>query len=153
MAPLKLSDRLEPTATAEIQFPFWLHSRSFEKWPVFQRPKANIKEMDGVRRFIMSEGKSALRVVPGKGRKAAARRSLAVDVFAAYGRRPRLLDLFCCAGGAGTGYFRAGFDVVGVDLNPQPNYPFAFVQTDALKLDPKFISTFDAIHTSQSVSV
>jgi DNA (cytosine-5)-methyltransferase 1 len=96
----------------------------------------------------MNEGKTALSVIPGRGMQAPTRRSLAVDVFAAFGRRPRLLDLFCCAGGAGTGYFRAGFDVVGVDLNPQPNYPFAFVQTNALKLDPKFISTFDAIHAS-----
>ena len=60
----------------------------------------------------------------------------------------RLLDLFCCAGGAGVGYSRAGFDVVGVDLKPQPRYPFEFIQTDALTLDPKFIASFDAIHAS-----
>jgi site-specific DNA-cytosine methylase len=62
--------------------------------------------------------------------------------------RPRLLDLFCCAGGAGVGYWQAGFDVVGVDVKPQKNYPFTLVQADALSLDPKFLRSFDAIHAS-----
>jgi DNA (cytosine-5)-methyltransferase 1 len=60
----------------------------------------------------------------------------------------RLLDLYCCAGGAGLGYHQAGFEVVGVDISPQPRYPFTFIQRNVLALDLKFIRTFDAIHAS-----
>lgn len=63
-------------------------------------------------------------------------------------KKPRLLDLFCCAGGAAAGYAKAGFEVVGVDISPQPHFPFEFIQADALSLDPKFIASFDGIHAS-----
>jgi DNA (cytosine-5)-methyltransferase 1 len=64
--------------------------------------------------------------------------------------RPRLLDLFCGAGGAGEGYRRAGFDVVGVDIKPH-DYPCGkFIHDDALNVlcDTAFLDTFDAIHAS-----
>ena len=74
--------------------------------------------------------------------------------------RPRLLDLFCCEGGAAVGYHRAGFDVVGVDLFKHKNaagrtvgfsqkrYPFESVQSDAIEYVKEHGHEFDAIHAS-----
>ena len=62
--------------------------------------------------------------------------------------KPRLLDLFSCAGGMGMGYHRAGFEVVGVDIDPQPNYPFEFHQADALEYLLEHGHEFDVIHAS-----
>lgn len=60
----------------------------------------------------------------------------------------RLLDLFCGAGGAGTGYYRAGFEVVGVDIAPQKHYPFEFHRAEALEYLTDHGSEFDVIHAS-----
>ena len=60
----------------------------------------------------------------------------------------KILDLFCGAGMASDGYVAAGWEVVGIDINPQPHYPYEFIQGNALEILSSGIDGFDAIHAS-----
>ena len=60
----------------------------------------------------------------------------------------RLLDAFSCQGGAAVGYARAGFDIVGVDKDPQPRYPFEHHVGDAVAFIRDHGHEFDVIHAS-----
>ena len=76
--------------------------------------------------------------------------SKTLSVYGEDDKRPVLLDLYCGGGGASEGYSRAGFRVVGVDKNPQPNYPYEFIRADAIEKakDWDFLAQFDAVHAS-----
>jgi DNA (cytosine-5)-methyltransferase 1 len=65
-------------------------------------------------------------------------------------QHPRVLDLFCGAGGAAMGYHKAGYDVIGVDNVEKHarNYPFEFVHADALEYAANHAHEFDLIHAS-----
>lgn len=65
-------------------------------------------------------------------------------------RKYKLLDLFSGAGGAAKGYYDAGFEVTGVDIVDRPNYPYKFIQADAMEImkDIEFLKQYQVVHAS-----
>lgn len=61
---------------------------------------------------------------------------------------PKLLDLFCGAGGASMGYSRAGFDVTGIDIKHGKRYPFNYIRGDVMNLTVDDLAQYDVIHAS-----
>ena len=61
---------------------------------------------------------------------------------------PRVLDLFCGAGGASMGYAKAGYEVVGMDIKHGKRYPFEYIRRDVMTLRPEDLEGFDLIHAS-----
>jgi len=64
--------------------------------------------------------------------------------------KPKVLDLFCKAGGCSRGYAMAGFEPTGVDIEKQKRYPYEFIQADAMEIlrDQDFLKKFAFIHAS-----
>lgn len=60
----------------------------------------------------------------------------------------KVLDLFCGAGGSAVGLHRAGFEVIGVDVNEQSQYPYPQYIKDVFELDLSFFNDFDLIWAS-----
>lgn len=63
-------------------------------------------------------------------------------------KKLKLLDLYCCGGGAGFGYEQAGFKVTGIDIEPQPKHRGLFIQADAIEYLKKHYQDYDVIHAS-----
>lgn len=61
-----------------------------------------------------------------------------------------LVDLFCGGGGASAGYVAAGFEVIGVDIDPHPEYPYRMVQGDVFDIAPDLIRDSGAVFVHAS---